>query len=87
MLELADRRGLGPRVRKDVGVQLPPRAPGTKMDEDLNKIEEKLKEETEEEQKKPEKISGKSVFRLQEIIKKKSKKDIDQENSKQNSIS
>lgn len=43
------------------------------MDQDLDQIEEKLKEETEEKKKKPDKVSGRSVLKLQEIIKKKSK--------------
>jgi len=56
------------------------------MDENnLDNIEENLKKKAEP--KKKIKVSGKSVFKLQEIIKEKSKKDIDRENSKQDSIS
>lgn len=51
------------------------------MDEDLENLEEKLKKK--EKGKKDHKVSGRSVFKLQEIIKKKSKelKDGDGENS------
>lgn len=40
--------------------------------DDLDEIEEKLKEQETEEEKTHQKVSGKSVFELQEIIKKKS---------------
>jgi len=44
------------------------------MNHDYDKIEEDLKEQTDEHRhKKKHKISGRSVFKLQEIIKKKSK--------------
>lgn len=43
------------------------------MNNDLEKIEEESKKK-EEETKKDHKVSGRSVFRLQEIIKKKSEK-------------
>jgi hypothetical protein len=47
------------------------------QDDDLDKIEEELKEKESEEEKTHHKVSGKSVFELQEIIKKKSQKDGD----------
>ena len=58
------------------------------MDNDLEQLEEKIKEKGQERAKKKQKVSGRSVFRLQEIIrnnavsseierKKKSKKDGD----------
>ena len=50
------------------------------MNDDLDKIEEKLKEKEAEEEKTHHKVSGKSVFDLQEIIRKKSKKDGDEHN-------
>jgi len=53
------------------------------MNNDLDKIEEDLKKK--DEPKKKIKVSGRSVFKLQEIIKNKSKENIDQENSKQDS--
>ena len=82
---MVDRRGLGPRVRKDVGVQIPPRAPRENMDENnLDIIEEELKKKREP--KKEIKKSGRSIFKLKEIIQEKSKKvNIPQENSKQDS--
>ncbi len=54
-------------------VRILPRAP-RKMNknDDLDKIEEELKEEEKEAEKTHHKVSGKSVFELQEIIKKKS---------------
>jgi|GEM_PF-3454459 len=42
------------------------------MDQDLDTLEEEIKEQ--EKPKKKHKVSGRSVFRLQEIIKKKSQK-------------
>jgi len=42
---------------------------------DLDKIEEKLKKEEAEKKKKEQKVSGHSVFKLQEIIKEKPQKD------------
>ena len=62
---------------------VPPRA--QTMNSDYDKIEEELKKKAQK--KKKQKVSGKSVFKLQEIIKEKSKKDIDRENLKQDSIS
>jgi len=50
------------------------------MDQDLDSLEEKLKKK--EKSQKDQKVSGRSVFKLQEIIKEKSKKD--KENSKEN---
>lgn len=50
--------------------------------DDLDKIEEKLKEEKAEGEKTHHKVSGKSVFELQEIIRKKSKKDGDGSSNK-----
>jgi hypothetical protein len=50
--------------------------------EELDEIEEELKEEESEEEKTHHKVSGKSVFELQEIIKEKSKKDGDGTSSK-----
>jgi len=44
------------------------------MNQDLDTIEEKLKEKDAEEKKVKHKVSGKSVFEIQEIIKEKSKK-------------
>ena len=66
------------------------------MNHDYDKVEEDLKKKARK--KKEQKISGKSVFKLQEIIqqkavsseverKEKSKKEIDRENLKQDSIS
>ena len=56
------------------------------MNDDLDKIEEDLKKK--DQPKKEEKISGRSVFKLKEIIQEKSKKvNISKENSKENSIS
>ena len=65
------------------------------MNKDLEELEENLKQK-QKPKKKDQKISGRSVFKLQEIIqakavsseverKKKAKKDIDRENSKQDS--
>ncbi len=68
---MVDRRGLGPRVRKDVGVQIPPRAENM-MNEDYDKIEEDLKKKKNS-KKKEQKVSGRSVFKLKEIIQKKAK--------------
>jgi len=50
------------------------------MNDDLDKIEEDLKKK--DQPKKEEKISGRSVFKLKEIIQEKSKKDTVRENSK-----
>lgn len=49
------------------------------MNDDLDKIEEELREKDEEEHKTHQKVSGKSVFELQEIIKNKA------ENQRKNS--
>lgn len=57
----------------------------SRMDQDLEKLEEEVKRE--DRPAKKHKQSGRSVFKLQEIIKAKSKKNIDRENSKQDSIS
>ena len=65
------------------------------MNQNLEELEENLKQK-QKPKKKDQKISGRSVFKLQEIIqakavsseverKKKAKKDIDRENSKQDS--
>ncbi len=65
------------------------------MNKDLEELEENLKQK-QKPKKKDHKISGRSVFKLQQIIqakavlseverKKKAKKDIDRENSKQDS--
>lgn len=45
------------------------------MNDDFDRIEEDLKEKKQEEEKTHHKVSGKSVFKLQEIIKEKSKKE------------
>lgn len=42
------------------------------MNDDYNDIEEKIKEKDAQEKKTKHKVSGKSVFEIQEIIKKKS---------------
>lgn len=47
--------------------------------DDLNQIEEDLKESDQKKRKTPHKVSGKSVFRLKEIIKEKGQ-EIGQEN-------
>lgn len=56
------------------------------MNDDLDKIEEKLKEKEAEEKsasrRTHHKVSGKSVFELQEIIRKKSQKDGDEHDRK-----
>jgi hypothetical protein len=44
------------------------------IDDELDKIEEDLKEQEVEEEKTHHKVSGKSVFEIQEIIKEKGKK-------------
>ena len=83
MLELADRRGLGPRGRKTVEVQLLPRAPN-KMKNNLDQIEEKEREEIIAKQKKKKMpVSGRSVFGLKKIIEKKASlpKDVDDEHN------
>ena len=49
---------------------------------DLDEVEEELKEEESEKEKTHHKVSGKSVFELQEIIRKKSKKDGDEHDRK-----
>ena len=52
------------------------------VDNDYDKIEEELKEKESKEEKTHQKVSGKSVFELQEIIKKKSQKDGDEHDRK-----
>lgn len=83
-----DAHGLGPCGRKSLGVRVPPRAPRENMDENnLDTIEEDLKKKRERSAswRKEIKKSGRSVFKLQEIIKKKTKQNTDdnQQNNRQ----
>lgn len=64
--------GLGPCGRKAVEVRILPRAPRIKMDE-LDTIEEGLRESDQKKRKSSHKVSGKSVFKLKEIIEEKGK--------------
>ena len=79
------RGGIGLRAclrsmwSKDLGGSSPPVGTKNKMNNDLDKIEEDLKNKAQK--KKAEKVSGQSVFKLKEIIQKKA------EEKSENSIS